>query len=155
MFYGAHPETFEKAKLLRKYMTKEEKILWNALKANQINGLRFKPQHPIFIFIADFYCHQVKLVIEVDGTSHEKTDQQQYDDQRTLHLVSLGLKVIRFKNSEVKNDLDGVLSSIKNITSELLVGNQSVTPALKGGIDLNRAPNSSFLGVEGKRGGST
>ena len=64
MFYGAKPEIFRRARMLRVKMTIEEKLLWNKLKDNQLS-FRFKPQHPIDIYIADFYCHALKLVIEI------------------------------------------------------------------------------------------
>ncbi|GAB4246991.1 MAG: hypothetical protein Tsb0034_26070 [Ekhidna sp.] len=70
MFYGATPSIFEKAKMLRQNMTRQELILWKELSANKLLGLRFKAQHPIGNFIADFYCHKLKLVIEIDGDSH-------------------------------------------------------------------------------------
>ncbi|MDW3193386.1 MAG: endonuclease domain-containing protein [Cytophagales bacterium] len=149
MFYGANPDVFEKAKTLRKHMTKEEKILWNELRANKLEGLRFKPQHPIQFFMADFYCHKARLVIEIDGASHIDPDQQEYDEQRTLQLESLGLTVIRFKNWEVSNELEGVLSTIKRVTADLIVRNQSLTPTLKGGIDYQADPNTPLQGVGG------
>ncbi len=70
MFYGATPPIFEKAKILRNNMTRHEKLLWDELRNNRIFGLRFKAQHPIDTFIADFYCHKLKLVIEMDGQYH-------------------------------------------------------------------------------------
>ena len=71
MFYNAKPHIFEKAKMLRKNMTEAEQKLWGKLKREKMLGLRFRPQHPIDIFIADFYCHPIKLVIEVDGGIHQ------------------------------------------------------------------------------------
>jgi very-short-patch-repair endonuclease len=155
MFYSAPPEIFAKAKILRDNMTDEEKILWSELRANKLNGIRFKPQHPINYFIADFYCHKAKLVVEIDGKSHDETEQIQYDRDRTLAIESFGIKVIRFKNSEVKNNLNHVLSTINATASGLIEKNQSSAPALKGEIDLKTVPNSSLQGVEGKKGGIT
>jgi very-short-patch-repair endonuclease len=66
MFYRAKNNTFEKANELRNNMTEAEKTIWERLNKSQL-GVRFKAQHPIDIFIADFYCHRCKLVIEVDG----------------------------------------------------------------------------------------
>lgn len=74
MFYGAKRSIFEKAKELRENMTVAEKQLWSRLNASQLN-VRFKRQHPIDIFIADFYCHKFKLVVEVDGEYHNDEDQ--------------------------------------------------------------------------------
>jgi cyclase len=70
MFYGALPLIFERADGLRKNPTEEEKILWERLKAKKL-GVKFRRQHPIWNYIADFYCHELKLVIEVDGSIHD------------------------------------------------------------------------------------
>ncbi|MTK53448.1 DUF559 domain-containing protein [Paludibacter sp.] len=110
MYYNALPSVFAKAKELRENMTQAEKMLWEKLRRNQL-GVRFKPQHPIDIFIADFYCHFAKLVIEVDGEIH--TSQQDYDDGRTAELERLGITVIRFRNEEVFDDIDKVIREIK------------------------------------------
>jgi very-short-patch-repair endonuclease len=74
MFYGATPEIFRKAKNLRNNLTFHEKKLWEELRGNKLHGLRFKSQHPIDQFIVDFYCHKLKLVIEIDGNSHLSHD---------------------------------------------------------------------------------
>lgn len=123
MFFGAKPAIFEKAKWLRENMTDTEKILWNELKGNKILKLRFKPQHPIDVFIADFYCHKLKLVIEVDGGVHQEKSQQEYDIGRAVELAGLGIKVIRFQNEEVQSSLSDVVKRLKeccvNRTNEL------------------------------------
>ncbi len=114
MFYNALPSIFEKAKELRANMTEAEKVLWRRLKNKKL-GVRFKAQHPIDIFIADFYCHQAKLVIEVDGEIHKQ--QKQYDEGRTADLERLGIRVIRFTNREVLQQLDAVVDQIKQAIS--------------------------------------
>lgn len=116
MYYNALPSVFAKAKELRENMTQAEKMLWEKLRRNQL-GVRFKPQHPIDIFIADFYCHPAKLVIEVDGQIH--TSQQDYDDGRTADLERFGITVIRFRNEEVFDDIDKVIREIKKKLCEL------------------------------------
>jgi len=110
MFYGARPSVFEKAKELRKNMTDAEKQLWDRINRNQL-GVRFKAQHPIYKFVVDFYCHKYKLVIEIDGEIHNF--QKQEDEGREEELKRLGLKIIRFTNDEVKEDLDRVVDEIK------------------------------------------
>lgn len=115
MFYGAKPNIFEIARELRKNMTPSEKILWDALRKKQLKGFRFRRQHPIDQFIIDFYCHQVRLVIEIDGEVHDLEDQKEYDEGRTAELEDLGLTVIRFKNEEVLNDVKQVVRKIKGI----------------------------------------
>jgi very-short-patch-repair endonuclease len=105
MFYGAKAHIFEKAKHLRENMTEAESILWDFLRKNKVMGYRFKPQHPIDIFIADFYCHKLRLVIEVDGEMHKNEKNIRYDHSRTEELKQLGIKVIRVMNDEVLNTL--------------------------------------------------
>ena len=77
MFYGANPNIFEKASELRRNMTSAEKLLWAELKNRKIFKSRFRRQHPIDIFIVDFYCHQNKLAIEVDGEIHSEKEVQE------------------------------------------------------------------------------
>lgn len=78
-----------------------------------MNGLKFRRQHPIHLFIADFYCHQLQLIIELDGDYHFTKEQILKDQERTAMLNENGLEVIRFKNDEIINNWDLVLSQIK------------------------------------------
>ena len=110
MFYDASPEIFRRAEELRNNMTEAEKVLWEKLRKSQL-GVRFKAQHPIEIFIADFYCHKAKLVIEVDGEIHKF--QKEYDQGRVAELEKYGLKIIRFTNYEVIQNTDQVIENIK------------------------------------------
>jgi very-short-patch-repair endonuclease len=122
MFYGASPTLFEKARQLRLNMTESERLLWFHLQDSKM-GARFKAQHPIKSFIADFYCHKAKLIIEVDGDIHNLDENKEYDEGRTFELEQLGLKVIRFTNKEIKTEIIAVLKKIK---AEL--GNNVVDP---------------------------
>ncbi len=114
MFYGATPEIFENAKILRNNQTSAEKKLWEYLKNNQL-GNRFRRQHPISSYIVDFYCHEVKLVIEVDGEYHNETDQTEQDKFRTEEIECFGIKVIRFTNYQVFNDIGFVICEIRKL----------------------------------------
>ena len=96
MFYNAKLHIFEKAKMLRANMTSSELKLWERLKGRKILGMRFHPQHPIDIFIADFYCHSIRLVIELDGEIHKT--QIEYDKGRAAELEKFDIQVLRFKN---------------------------------------------------------
>jgi very-short-patch-repair endonuclease len=104
--------TFEKAHALRQNMTEAEKILWNELKNRKFMGLKFRRQHPIHRYIGDFYCHEKKLIIEVDGGIHDQEEINEHDLNRTAELDRLGISVIRFKNEQVFNQLDQVLHEI-------------------------------------------
>lgn len=87
-----------------------ESILWSRLRNRGLQGIKFRRQQPIGPFIADFYSHEQKLVIEVDGDTH--AEQEAYDAARTDWLVSQGYRVLRFTNTDVMDDLDLVLECI-------------------------------------------
>jgi very-short-patch-repair endonuclease len=112
MYYGAKPVTMEAARLLRENMTYHEKLLWEKLKSKQICGVRFRRQHPIDFFIADFYCHEAKLVVEIDGEIHNQ--QTEYDDGRTAEMERYFIKVIRFTNSEIEDNIKNVVKIIES-----------------------------------------
>ena len=114
MFYGAPQILFEFAKELRNKPTEAESFLWNFLSGNQLNGIRFKRQHPVLYFIADFYCHKAKLIIEIDGGYHQIPEQHLYDQNRDKELEELGLKTIRFTNEQVFFGTEKVLNTIKD-----------------------------------------
>src|SRR5881396_2374866 len=80
MHYGAHPLVFRKAEELSNNMTHAEELLWNYLKSNEWD-LKFRRQHPIALYVADFYCHKLKLVIEIDGNIHENEDVKRNDEK--------------------------------------------------------------------------
>jgi very-short-patch-repair endonuclease len=120
MFYDASPNSFQKARWLRNHSTKHEQILWECLRKNRILGVRIKRQHPIGTYIADFYCHAAKLVIEIDGVGHNPVDQKLYDEERTFNFGIDGLKVIRFSNQEVEHNLNNVISEITKHIEERL-----------------------------------
>jgi very-short-patch-repair endonuclease len=113
MFYGAPLESFTKAAKLRENMTETETKLWEGLKNRKFLGLKFRRQHPIGLYIADFYCHKLKLVIEIDGEYHELESQILNDRKRTQDLNSFGIKVIRFKNIDILKNLEKVLSELE------------------------------------------
>ncbi|QIA06600.1 endonuclease domain-containing protein [Draconibacterium halophilum] len=94
-------------------MTEAELLLWEQLKGKKVLGFRFRPQHPIDIFIADFYCHPLKLVIEVDGGIHKSRDQKEYEIGRTGELNYWGIEVVRFTNEEVEKDMIKLIETIK------------------------------------------
>jgi len=114
MFYGAPSSGFRNAQLLRENMTPAEKILWQYLRKSQLNGFKFGRQHPLKNFIADFYCHAAKLIIEVDGKIHTSRFAREYDDGRTFELEEFGIKVIRFNNDEIEKNIETVLEKIKS-----------------------------------------
>lgn len=124
MFYGALPIHFEFAKKLRANQTESELYLWDQLSRLKHLNVRFKRQQPILYFIADFYCHKAKLVIEIDGGYHDIPEQYIYDINRDAELEELGLKVIRFSNDEVMFNIENVLQIIEqNISNRTSIKN--------------------------------
>jgi very-short-patch-repair endonuclease len=106
-----------RARELRKNSTAAERLLWNSLRAGQVAGLKFRRQQPVGHYVVDFFCASKRLVIELDGQSHE--DKAHYDASRQHYLESQGLQVIRFYNDEILNDMGGVLEKILAFCAEL------------------------------------
>ncbi|MAT45224.1 MAG: restriction endonuclease [Anaerolineaceae bacterium] len=105
----------ELARRLRKQATPAEKILWHRLWNKQLNGLKFRRQHPIGKYVVDFYCADLRLIIEVDGEIHK--NQYDQDQFREEWLKANGYFVIRFTNQQVINEIESVLSQISIIST--------------------------------------
>jgi very-short-patch-repair endonuclease len=112
MFYGASSRLFEYARQNRSKGTPAERKLWEELRAKKNAGLKFRRQHPIGVFIVDFYCHQAKLAIELDGDYHLEEEQRLYDENRTKLLQEAGIHELRFKNEEVMEHVQKVVKTI-------------------------------------------
>ena len=119
MWRGTSPTIFSKAGKLRNEMTTEEMLLWEKLKSNLFHGYKFIRQHPISIYVADFYCHKFNLIIEVDGEYHNEQNQLCKDAERTKDLNFQGMKILRFTNAEIKNDINAVLKKIKKYIDDI------------------------------------
>jgi very-short-patch-repair endonuclease len=119
MYYGADSKTLRAAAILRKNMTLAELILWKRLKDRKMFNTKFRKQHPVYIFIVDFYCHEYKLVIEVDGGIHNNNELNEYDLSRTDELNRFGIKVIRFTNDQIVYNIDSVVNKILQTITEL------------------------------------
>jgi very-short-patch-repair endonuclease len=113
MWKDAVPMIFSNAKKLSKNPTKAEEVMGLSLKNNQLDGYKFRRQHPLLNYVADFYCHKLKLVIEIDGEYHQTVEQKKLDKERTVNIEFQGLYVIRFTNDEVLTDINSVLSKMK------------------------------------------
>ena len=107
-----HNKLKDRRRELRKKSTKEEIILWSRLRDNKLS-CKFKRQHSIGGYILDFYCSEYKLIIELDGTTHNTSDAKEYDKIRDIYFSELGYKTIRFLNSEIKNDIEKVVNNIQ------------------------------------------
>lgn len=103
----------ERRQYLRNNLSFPEVKLWQYLRGSQLEGFKFRRQHGIGSFNVDFYCSSAKLVIEVDGNSHYQPGILEYDKDRTKYLEKMGLKVLRFTNIELEQNIEGVLEKIK------------------------------------------
>ena len=113
LFYNASKLTLQRARELRKSLTPAERKLWEVIRNGKLDGYKFRRQHPIYRYIADFYCHELRLVVELDGRVHDEANQQEHDNNRDLVIREFGIQILRFKNEEVMNDLKNVLEKIK------------------------------------------
>jgi very-short-patch-repair endonuclease len=129
MYYGAKPYLFRLALNMRKNPTDAEKVMWKQLKKLRKEGYIFRRQHPVDIFIADFYCHNLKLIIEVDGEIHFNSVAQEHDDGRTGELERFGIKIIRFTNEQIIKNKELVINQITTFIHEIS------SPALPGAGD--------------------
>lgn len=124
MFEGASYLLFGKAKELRKKMTVAEEILWMHLQKG-INGYKFRRQHPINKYIADFFCLKAKLIVEIDGSIHYKNEVKENDLIRQKDLENLGYTIIRFSNFDINNRIEKVLDTISQKVNNII---KSKTP---------------------------
>jgi len=111
-YFGATAETLRLAGELRRSMTEAEKALWHTLRRKQLEGYRFRRQHPVKDFILDFFCYEAMLGIEVDGSVHEELTHAERDLERTRMLNELGINIIRFTNQQITTDMNNVIAAI-------------------------------------------
>ncbi len=103
----------ERARQLRRRVTGAEQRLWSRIRSRQLGGYRFNRQTMIGDYIADFYCHQARLVIEVDGKQHQTLHGLEQDKLRGQYMESLGISVLRFTNDDVREKTDDVVQTIR------------------------------------------
>ena len=111
------PRAVVTARELRRTSTEAEEHLWDALRGRRLKGLKLRRQHPNASFILDFFCVERQVAIELDGSVHDSPSHQHYDTARSDFLAERGIRVIRFTNDDVINDLSGVLKRIIDATS--------------------------------------
>ena len=108
------PGSLKRSRELRHSMSIPERTLWKLLRRKNITGLRFRRQHPLGPYIADFYCHEAAMVVEIDGQSHSGV-RKEHDDRRDRWMAERGLTIVRFTASEMTRDPDSVASTILRI----------------------------------------
>ena len=130
----------DRAKQSRRTMTRAETLLWRHLKANRLAGLGFRRQSPMGKYIADFVAHSCKLVVEVDGESHDFESRLRHDNRRDEWFRSRGYRVLRLTNGDVMKNLEGLVIAIRRVAEQAAA--PSLTLPRKGG------GNSSADGAE-------
>lgn len=113
MHLGAKPSVFKNADRLRRNPTEAEEILWKYLRNRQMEGIRFRRQHPMKGYVPDFYAHQLKFAIELDGGYHTDSVQQFYDRDREENLTAAQITILRFSKEEVIHNITTVLATIR------------------------------------------
>ena len=122
------PRLKQLARNLRNQSTLSEILLWNELKGRRIKGYQFMRQKPIGKFIADFFCSELKLVLEIDGASHANPIRQLKDEKKDGYLNSLGITVLRYDDDDVKTDISGVIDHLVDwieVAEEIMNGAKS------------------------------
>ncbi len=114
-----NPQLLQFAKPMRHTATDAEHLMWQLLRAKRFMNLKFRRQHVIKPYIVDFYCHELGLVIELDGSQHGIDDSVEYDVERTKFLEALGLTAVRYWNHDVLSRADVVLEDLLNVCCEL------------------------------------
>jgi very-short-patch-repair endonuclease len=117
----------DRAKSLRRTMTRAETLLWRYIKAGHLNGPQFRRQAPMGPYIVDFVCHAAKLIIEIDGASHDFESRVRRDQVRDRWLGSRGFQILRFTDSDVLSSLEGVLTVIRDTATKRM---RSAPPSL-------------------------
>lgn len=120
MYAGAKPEIFQFAKMLRANTTFEEKKLWSFLGSKPL-GFKFRRQHPFAEYVLDFYCHRVRLSIEIDGKNHNTKEQKIVDLNRTRVINSFGVTEIRYTNEAIRLEFEDVKNDILKILDDHLI----------------------------------
>lgn len=132
-------------------MTVTEKIIWERLCKNQL-GVRIRRQHPVWKYIADYYCHELKLVIEIDGGIHLSKENKEYDVGREITLSEFGIEIIRFTNDQVTNEIEHVIevigekiAELKKNKSKSLISEEKLVKSPLGDLAANADDKESFV----------
>ncbi|MBI4286704.1 MAG: DUF559 domain-containing protein [Chloroflexi bacterium] len=135
----------QRCRQLRENMTDAERHLWAKIRMRQVKGCQFYRQKPIGDYIIDFFCPRAKLVIEVDGGQHFSDETVEYDRLRNEYLSSLGLRVLRFTNTDVLTNIEGV---VKRIGEEIPLAKIPLSPPFsKGGIQASPFVKGRMRGI--------
>ncbi len=107
------------AREFRKKLTKSEKIMWGVIRNRKLLGLKFKRQYVIDGYIIDFYCHELRLAIEIDGSVHYQEEQMKYDEERQKIIEQNNIRFIRINNEAVEININKILKELKILINKL------------------------------------
>jgi very-short-patch-repair endonuclease len=139
------PENIRRAKVLRQSGSVIEKILWNVLRlSREQKEIKFRYQHPLRPYIVDFVCLPARLVVEIDGPSHDASSEK--DQCRQKLLEDKGYMIVRFSNADVLNDVHAVASTIRQKAKELLQHRWNTDPSPKSPCDFDPPARGGCLG---------
>ena len=110
---NTYPATYDNAHYLRQVKTEAADKLWQSLRNRKVMNLKFRRQHPFGNYVLDFYCHELKLYVEADGSIHQEKDIAEYDLERTSVLNENGITVLRFTNESIMNSIENVIKAIE------------------------------------------
>ena len=133
----------QRAKSLRRTMTRAETLLWRYLKAHHIDGLGFRRQVPMRGYVADFACHAAQLIVELDGETHDFDSRQRSDHERDNWFRSQGYTVLQFSNDDVLTNLTGVVEAIRREASARGTPPSLSLPHKGGGNDQTKASRAA------------
>ena len=119
LYFGASTKSYLRARQLRKDETSAEWLLWQMIRNRKVKGFKFRRQHPTNKYITDFYCHEAKLVIELDGDIHLLDEIKAYDEIRETEIKELGLIVKHFTNEDVFTEAHKVIAKIETYLSSV------------------------------------
>ena len=111
------------SRILRRNATEAERILWSRLRCKQVSGVQFYRQKPLLGYVVDFYCAAARLVVEIDGSQHLTAESKSADQARDAALSRQGLRVLRFDNLQILNDLDAVMGVVYRVVEDSIVSN--------------------------------
>ncbi len=145
---GEYPDL---ARVLRRQMTSAEKVLWFKLRNRKSAGAKFRRQQPFGPYVLDFYCAEHKLNLELDGGQHDLPEQREHDRQREAFLQQEGVTTLRFWNSQIRKNLEGVLLKIRLTLEALPCAERQRGEGADSGADDGEPPHPSHL-PQGERG---
>ena len=135
--FNRNKQKTARARGLRRDATEVEERLWRCLRNGRLDGLSFRRQHPAGAYVLDFYCPQLRLSVELDGSQHGEDKNAARDVKRTAWLRSCGVRELRFWNNDVNENLTGVLEAIKAVADELRAGGQTPTRRWRADLPLS------------------